>query len=88
MGCVPCAKRNRALRNSNCGGRLQQIEALRIRMRTLFNITTTDNVKRTEYRSVLSDIDAIILNSKTVCPTQEDINLLTNYINNEYIADN
>jgi hypothetical protein len=62
-----CSCRNN---NGPCGNKSTELRNLRTRAVTLYN-RTTDETKKTEYRSLISDLDSAIQNSKETCPSQE-----------------
>lgn len=66
---------------SACGGKKKLLRAQRNRLVTLFN-TTTDLVKKQEYKNLLSEIDS--LTKTTACPDQNTITSIKNYIDSEY----
>jgi hypothetical protein len=83
MACSACANKAASRGKGGCDGKNQRLRSLRVQLVTLFNTTSSNNAKRVEYREMIVDIDNLIQNSATVCPSHDDIVFITNYINNE-----
>jgi len=65
-----------------CGGNSNTLRLLRNRTVTLYN-TVKIPEKKIEYKELIDEIDSLISNIKDVCPTQEQIMLITNYLDSE-----
>lgn len=70
---------------SACSGNKKQLRVQRNRLVTLYN-TTTDLAKKQEYKNLLTEIDS--LTKTTVCPDQNTITSIKNYISLEYTIHN
>lgn len=66
---------------SVCGGKKKELRVQRNRLVTLYN-TTTDPIKKQEYKNLLQEIDA--LSKTTSCPDSATITSIKNYIDIEY----
>jgi hypothetical protein len=68
--------------SSGCGVSKNTLRSIRTRLTTLFN-TTKDQDKKTNYRSLLNDLD-VIVRDKQNCPNKEVVKTITTFVNNEY----
>lgn len=78
MGCRTC----RSVKGP-CGNKSVYLRNFRVRATTLYN-TTKDLDKKNEYRSLIQQIDELIQQPATSCPSEEEITLIKNYIDSEY----
>jgi|688.fasta_scaffold891971_3 hypothetical protein len=79
MACSSCRSKG----GGPCGSKSTYLRNSRVRATTLYNITK-DLEQKVEYRQLITQIDEMISNSKTECPSQEEITLIQNYIDSEY----
>jgi hypothetical protein len=79
MACSSC----RSKVKGPCGNKSTYLRNSRVRATTLYNISK-DLEQKAEYRQLITQIDEMIANSKTECPSQEEITLIQNYIDSEY----
>lgn len=78
MGCTSCQK------SGICGNANIYLGNYKKLATTLFN-TSTEELQREELMSLIVDINELITNSVTTCPSQEELNLIKEYISSEYI---
>lgn len=83
-GCKGSAKFTSSTTKS-CSGKLSDLEDARNKLAILQN-HVTDPVLKAKYKSEKDEVnDLIIQTSNTgVCPSQEVVTGITNYVNNEY----
>ena len=77
MGCTTCQK------SGICGNATIYLGNYKKLATTLFN-TSTDVLQREELMSLIVNINDLITNSTTTCPSQEDLNIINEYISSEY----
>jgi hypothetical protein len=77
MGCTSCSK------SGVCGNATTYLGNYKKLATTLFN-TSRDELEREELMSLIFDINELITNSKNICPSQEELNLIKEYISSEY----
>ena len=78
MGCTSCRK------SGECGNSYNSLGRYRRQATTLYNITS-DEIQREEIMSLIVNIDELVANIKIQCPSQEELNLINEYLNSEYL---
>lgn len=78
MGCTSCRK------SGECGNSHNSLGRYRRQATTLYN-TTSDVAQKEEIMSLIVSIDELITNIKLQCPSQEELNLINEYLNSEYL---
>lgn len=65
-----------------CGGNSNTLRGLRNQTVTLYNTVKVPE-KKVEYKELINQLDDMLKVIADRCPTQEEILLITNYINSE-----
>ncbi len=67
-------------RNSKCKGNVARLTRNRSRLNTFYR-TTSDLTFKEEVRLLIIEVEALLNNSSTVCPDNNTIQVITNFIN-------
>ena len=78
MACIPCSRKK-----GKCGSQYTSYRNFRNMLTKLYN-STTNIIKKEEYREAIKQIDIYISQISTVCTTDLEFNLIRDYVNNEY----
>jgi hypothetical protein len=77
MGCSSCRS------SGACGNSLTYLSNYKKQATTLFNVST-DSAQKEEIMSLIFEINELIANIKITCPSQEELNLIKEYLTSEY----
>ena len=77
MGCTTCQK------SGICGNATIYLGNYKKLATTLFN-TSQEELQREELMSLIVNINELIINSANTCPSQEELNIINEYISSEY----
>lgn len=78
MGCASC---NRS--KGKCGTQYTNLRNFRNMLVKLYN-SSSNVTKRNEYKDAIGQIDTFISQLGTKCITDQEFNLIKDYVNNEY----